>query len=102
MAQIGPVKMGRGAPLAIIAGPCVIESSDHTLRLADALAGHCRNLNMPFVFKASHHLLVMDKRPICVDWRFSRSGKVSCNIDGTFHTPAESRTFSSDDFHAMN
>ncbi|MCH8252344.1 MAG: 3-deoxy-8-phosphooctulonate synthase [Planctomycetes bacterium] len=53
MAQIGPVKVGRGAPLAIIAGPCVIESSDHTLRLADALAGHCRKLDMPFVFKAS-------------------------------------------------
>ncbi|GJM26981.1 MAG: 2-dehydro-3-deoxyphosphooctonate aldolase [Phycisphaerae bacterium] len=52
-AQIDKVKIGAGQPLAIIAGPCVIESRDHTLKMADAIAPICRRLNVPLVFKAS-------------------------------------------------
>jgi 2-dehydro-3-deoxyphosphooctonate aldolase (KDO 8-P synthase) len=37
------------APLALIAGPCVIESRDHVLRMAKAI----RDIAGPFVFKAS-------------------------------------------------
>ncbi len=53
-AHIGPIRIGRGQPLALIAGPCVIESRDHTLRLADAIARVCRQLDIPYVFKASY------------------------------------------------
>ena len=52
-ATIGPVVVGRGAPLALIAGPCVIESESHTLRLAEAIRGICDSLGLPFAFKAS-------------------------------------------------
>ena len=52
-ARVGSVIVGGGAPLALIAGPCVIESEDHTLQLADALRCICEGLNLPFVFKAS-------------------------------------------------
>ena len=52
-AQIGPVRIGSGAPLAIIAGPCVIESEDHTLRLAEAIGKECEAVKLPLVFKAS-------------------------------------------------
>ena len=52
-AQIDKVKIGAGQPLAIIAGPCVIESRDHTLKMADAIAPICRRLDVPLVFKAS-------------------------------------------------
>ena len=52
-AQIGPVTVGDGAPLVLIAGPCVIESKEHTLRLADELKGICTALHLPLVFKAS-------------------------------------------------
>ncbi len=52
-ANIGPVIIGGGAPLALIAGPCVIESESHTLRLAEAIKGVCEKLRMPLVFKAS-------------------------------------------------
>jgi 2-dehydro-3-deoxyphosphooctonate aldolase (KDO 8-P synthase) len=41
--------MGRGQPLALIAGPCVIESEDHVRFLADAI----RKIAGPFIFKAS-------------------------------------------------
>ncbi len=51
--QVGTERIGRGEPLALIAGPCVIESRDHTLALADAIACICRNLHVPLIFKAS-------------------------------------------------
>lgn len=44
---------GARAPLVLIAGPCVIESRDHTLSLADAIHCICRKLNIPLIFKAS-------------------------------------------------
>ena len=53
IAQVGPVRIGRQQPFGLIAGPCVIESRDHTLRLADAIAKICRDQKIPFVFKAS-------------------------------------------------
>ncbi len=52
-ARIGKVRIGCGAPLALIAGPCVIESRDHTLRLAEAIKRCCDSLDIPLVFKAS-------------------------------------------------
>ncbi len=52
-AQIGDIKIGRDTPLALIAGPCVIESRDHTLQLADAIACICRKVEIPLIFKAS-------------------------------------------------
>ena len=51
--QISNVSIGRNCPLAVIAGPCVIESRDHTLRLADRIGSICRSLEIPLVFKAS-------------------------------------------------
>ncbi len=52
-ARIGRIPIGGDAPLVLIAGPCVIESADHTLRLATAIRDICDSLSMPFVFKAS-------------------------------------------------
>ena len=52
-AQVGQVKIGGGAPWALIAGPCVIESQEHTLRLAEAIHKVCDELRVPFIFKAS-------------------------------------------------
>lgn len=51
--DIGPIVVGEGRPLALIAGPCVIESETHTLRLAEAIREICSKLSLPFVFKAS-------------------------------------------------
>lgn len=52
-AMIGSVRIGGGAPLALIAGPCVIESRDHTLFLAEAIQRICVARKLPFIFKAS-------------------------------------------------
>jgi 2-dehydro-3-deoxyphosphooctonate aldolase (KDO 8-P synthase) len=47
------VHLGGGAPLAVIAGPCVIESREHTLRLAAGIADLCRKQRLALIFKAS-------------------------------------------------
>ena len=52
-AHIGPVTFGGSSPLALIAGPCVIESQTHTLRLAQAIKRVCESVRLPLVFKAS-------------------------------------------------
>ncbi|MGH7200675.1 MAG: 3-deoxy-8-phosphooctulonate synthase [Planctomycetaceae bacterium] len=44
---------GRGQPLLFIAGPCVIESEELTLQIADRLAETAAELRVPLVFKAS-------------------------------------------------
>ena len=40
-------------PLFLIAGPCVIESEDMTLRVAEELKSVCIKLGVPFIFKSS-------------------------------------------------
>ena len=39
--------------LPIIAGPCVIESRDHTLKMAESIMEITDRLEMPFIFKSS-------------------------------------------------
>ncbi|MFL5341081.1 MAG: 3-deoxy-8-phosphooctulonate synthase [Gemmataceae bacterium] len=51
--EIGPARCGTGQPLLWIAGPCVIESHDFTLRVADTLRGYADQLKLPLIFKAS-------------------------------------------------
>jgi 2-dehydro-3-deoxyphosphooctonate aldolase (KDO 8-P synthase) len=52
--SLGNVPLGGGAPLVVIAGPCVIESRDHALATARALKNIARNVGVPLVFKASY------------------------------------------------
>lgn len=51
--NIGPHAIGGGRPLLFILGPCVIESRDHTLRIAETVRKYADELNIPVVFKAS-------------------------------------------------
>ncbi len=51
--HISEVNIGRDCPFAVIAGPCVIESRDHTLQMAERIGSICRSLEIPLVFKAS-------------------------------------------------
>ncbi len=50
---IGNVVCGRGHPLLWIAGPCVIESHDLTLWIAERLRELADRLQAPLIFKAS-------------------------------------------------
>ncbi len=50
---VGDAIFGGGRPLVLIAGPCVIENLDHTLRTAEALKAITARLGIGLVFKAS-------------------------------------------------
>ena len=51
--EIGPVHVGEGQ-LFLIAGPCVIESEAHSLRMAEAIQRIAGDLGVPYIFKASY------------------------------------------------
>ena len=52
--HLGHIVFGNDEPLALIAGPCVIEEAGFTVRMAKALASLARQRRIPFVFKASY------------------------------------------------
>ena len=51
--QVGDIHVGSG-DLFLVAGPCVIESEEHAIRMAEIIKGVTRSLDFPFVFKASY------------------------------------------------
>ncbi len=52
--QIGPYTIGGKHPLAIIAGPCVIESEDHAMSTGIQLKKIFEEFEIPFIFKSSY------------------------------------------------
>src|ERR1700733_2749070 len=52
--SVGKIKFGAGAPLFLIAGPCVIESEGHAMMMAEKLAVVAEGLSVPYIFKASY------------------------------------------------
>jgi len=52
--HIGNITIGGKNPLALIAGPCVIETEDITLRIAEKLTEYSKKSNIPFIFKSSY------------------------------------------------
>jgi 2-dehydro-3-deoxyphosphooctonate aldolase (KDO 8-P synthase) len=52
-ARVGAIIIGSGAPLALIAGPCVIESRDAALRHAERLRAMAAAVALPLVYKSS-------------------------------------------------
>jgi 2-dehydro-3-deoxyphosphooctonate aldolase (KDO 8-P synthase) len=51
---IGGSRVGRGEPLFVIAGPCVLEDPDEMLRTAETLAATCAELGLGYCFKSSY------------------------------------------------
>ncbi|NOZ68991.1 MAG: 3-deoxy-8-phosphooctulonate synthase [Deferribacteres bacterium] len=52
--KAGSVKIGGGNPLAFIAGPCVIENEESTLRIARRLREYSETHGIPLIFKSSY------------------------------------------------
>jgi 2-dehydro-3-deoxyphosphooctonate aldolase (KDO 8-P synthase) len=48
------VRIGGYNPLFLIGGPCVIESEAHAMNLARNIKSVCKELKIPFIFKASY------------------------------------------------
>lgn len=51
--RIGDFSVGNDLPMAVIAGPCQLETRDHAFDVAGRMIEICGALGMPYVFKAS-------------------------------------------------
>ena len=52
--KVAQIQIGGGAPLTVIAGPCVIESREAALRHAGALREIADRVGVPYIFKSSY------------------------------------------------
>jgi len=52
--SVGPVRIGGGHPLALLAGPCAIEDEAHALRTAETLVRIAADAGVPVVYKSSY------------------------------------------------
>lgn len=52
--KVGNIKIGNGNPLALIAGPCVIESEKVVMETAKRVKEISERLKIPFIFKSSY------------------------------------------------
>ncbi|MEA3388005.1 MAG: 3-deoxy-8-phosphooctulonate synthase [Pseudomonadota bacterium] len=77
--SVGPITIGNDLPFVLISGPCQIESRDHALFMAEALARTADAGGVPFIFKSS-----FDKAN-----RTSVSGKRGVGIDAGLAILAE-------------
>ena len=62
----GPVKIGRGHELALIAGPCVVESEELVMGVAKRLVDIADRLGVGLIFKSSYE---KDNRGSEKNWR---------------------------------
>ena len=53
MTEVNGIKIGGGNPLVLIAGPCVVESSDVVFATATKIKEITGKLGMPYIFKSS-------------------------------------------------
>jgi 2-dehydro-3-deoxyphosphooctonate aldolase (KDO 8-P synthase) len=51
--NVGKVRLGNKLPLALIAGPCQIESREHAIFIAGKMVEITDKLGIPYIFKAS-------------------------------------------------
>lgn len=51
--KIGKVSLGNKLPLAVVAGPCQIESREHAIFIAGKMVEITGKLGIPYIFKAS-------------------------------------------------
>src|SRR4030067_2430850 len=52
--RVGKIRIGKGNPLVLIAGPCVLEGEAIVMEIAKQLKELCESLKIPLIFKASY------------------------------------------------
>jgi len=52
--QLGSLRLGGSSSLFLVAGPCVIESEAHALKMAESIAKIATEVGVPYIFKASY------------------------------------------------
>ncbi len=54
LVKVGNIRIGDGAPLVLIAGPCVVENRDMILKTARTLQRISKKYRIPLIFKSSY------------------------------------------------
>lgn len=52
--KVGNITIGKGNPIALIAGPCVIESRESALKHAEQIKKITEKMGVPFIYKSSY------------------------------------------------
>ncbi len=52
--RVGDIRIGKGNPLVLIAGPCILEGEAMALEIAKRLKEICSGLKISYIFKASY------------------------------------------------
>lgn len=82
---VGRVTIGNDLPFVLISGPCQIESRDHALRMAEALAGMAARAGVPFVYKSSfdkaNRTSVSGRRGVGIDAGLAILAEVKATFD---------------------
>jgi len=96
---IRDVACGNDLPLTVIAGPCQLETLDHALRIAEAMAAACREVGAGYVFKASYdkanRTSLSGRRGVGIDeglgWLAAVRDRVGCPVLTDVHDAAQAR-----------
>lgn len=89
-ATVSGITVGEGSPLALIAGPCVIEDDDLMMRTAETLVAIARRLEIPLIFKSSYE---KDNRSSAEFYRgpgLEKGLSILARIKSTFGVPVTS------------
>ena len=85
--EVGGIKIGPGQPLALIAGPCVIESEDIVMKTAEQVKTIADRIGMPLIFKSSY---LKDNRSSATSYQgpgVDKGLKILQKVKETFRIP---------------
>jgi len=85
--QVGNIEIGKGNPLILIAGPCVIESEKIILYTAEKVKAITEDLKIPFIFKSSYR---KDNRSSSRTFQgpgLEKGLRILQKVKDTFHIP---------------
>ena len=71
--QVGNINVGKGNPLVLIAGPCVIESEKLCFEVAERVKLLSEKYELPFIFKASYKFCMIVSKLSTISMSFTYS-----------------------------
>ncbi len=97
LCRVKNIEIGAGRPLAVIAGPCVIESREMGLAIGRTLRDACRELGLAYIFKASfdkanRSSIASPRGPgleTGVEWIGSIAGELGVPCTTDIHEPSQ-------------
>lgn len=81
------IPIGKGHPLVLISGPCVIETEEIALRTAETLRNTCEELGIPLIYKSSFE---KDNRSTAENYRgpgLEKGLRILQKVKGCFDIP---------------